>query len=63
VAAKAGSGIEGHKAERLRRRRIDDFPDVDAESPAHEGELVHQADVDGAERVLQELHHLGRLGR
>ena len=58
-----GPGKERHEAERLGRRRLDHFPDVDAHAAAHHGDLVDQADVDHAERVLEQLDHLGHLGR
>ena len=59
VAAEARARVERHEAERLGRRGVDHFPDVDAEPVAHQRDLVHQADVHRAERVLEQLHHLG----
>ncbi len=59
VAAEAGAGIERHEAERLRLGRVDHLPHVDVHPVAHQRELVHEADVHGAERVLEELDHLG----
>jgi hypothetical protein len=50
-----GPGIEFHEPERLRRRGLDHFPDVDAELVAHDGHLVHEADVHRAEGVLEGL--------
>ena len=35
---------------------------VDAEPLAHDRDLVDEADVHGAERVLEELHHLRGVG-
>ena len=61
VTAQAGAGRESHKAERLGRCRVDDLPGVEPELVAHDEHLVDEADVDRPERVLQELHHLGRL--
>ena len=63
VAAEAGARIEGHEAERLGRRGLDDFPDVEAEPVAHQRDFVDQADVHHPERVLEQLDHLGRLRR
>src|SRR5437868_7105517 len=45
VAADAGAGLEGHEAEGLGRRGIDDLPDGEPEPPAHDGQLVHEGDV------------------
>ena len=58
-----GPGIEGHEAERLGLGRVDHFPDVDVHPVAHQRQLVDQADVHRAERVLEQLHHLGDAGR
>src|SRR5207248_1271903 len=63
VSAEAGARVERHEAERLRGCGADDFPNVDLEPRAHERQLVHQADVDAAERVLEQLHHLRHLRR
>ena len=43
--------------------RVDHFPHVDAQPVAHQRDLVDQADVDGAERVLEQLDHLGHARR
>src|SRR5215470_297202 len=59
VAADARSRIEGHKAEGLGRRRLDDLPGIDTDLAAGEGELVRKSDVHAAERVLEELRRLG----
>ena len=58
-----GPGLEGHEAERLRRRGADDLPDVDVHPVAELRELVDERDVDRAEDVLEQLRQLGRLGR
>ena len=58
VAAQAGAGIKRHEAERLGGRGVDHFPHVDAHAVAHQRDFVHQADVDHAERVFEQLHHL-----
>ena len=63
VAAQPGARVEGHEAERLGFRGVDDFPDVDAERVAHQRDLVDEPDVDRAERVLEQLHHLGDTRR
>jgi hypothetical protein len=55
--------IEGHEPERLRLRGVDDLPDVDVHPIAHQRQFVHQTDVDGAERVLEQLDHLGHARR
>src|SRR6185503_2604609 len=61
MPAQARTGIERHEPEGLRGGRVDHFPDVDVHLGGHEGNLVHEADVDAAERVFEELHHLGDL--
>ena len=58
-----GPGIERHEAERLGLGRVDHFPDVDVHPVAHQRQLVDQADVHRAERVLEQLDHLGDAGR
>ena len=58
-----GPGLEAHEAERLRRRGVDDLPDVDLHPVAELRELVDERDVDRAEDVLEQLRQLGRLGR
>ena len=58
-----GPGLEGHEAERLRRGRVDDLPDVDVHPVAELRELVDERDVHRAEDVLEQLRQLGRLGR
>src|SRR6187200_441391 len=63
VPAKPGPGIKSHEPERLGAGGVDDFPDVDVHLPAHQRQFVHEADIDGAERVLQQLHHLGDARR
>ena len=61
VAAEPGAGLEGHEAERLRRRCLDDLPHVDVHPVAELCELVDERDVDRAEDVLEELRELGGL--
>ena len=39
---------------------VDDLADIQGEGPADVTDLVRQCDVDGAERVLHQLGHLGR---
>ena len=56
-----GPGIERHEAKRFSGRRVDHFPDIDTHAVAHDGDLVHQADIDHAEGVFEQLHHLGNL--
>ena len=63
VAAEAGAWLERREAERLRRRRVDHFPDVDVHAVAELRELVDERDVDGAVDVLEQLRQLGRVGR
>ena len=62
VPAQAGAGIERHEPERLGGGGINHFPDVDAHAVAHQRHFVHQADVDHAERVFEQLHHFGHAG-
>jgi hypothetical protein len=59
VAAHPRAGVEAHEPERLGGGRVDDLPDVDAESLAEHRELVHERDVDRAEDVLEQLGELG----
>ena len=59
VAAQAGAGVERHETVGLGGGRADDFPHVQAQLVAHEGDLVDQADVHGAEGVFQQFHHFG----
>ncbi len=49
--------IEGHEAERLGLRRLDDLPDVDVHLVAHQRDFVDQSDVDCAKRVFEQLDH------
>ncbi len=63
VSAEAGARIERHESERLRPGRVHDLPDVDVHAVAHQRELVDEPDVHRAERVLQQLDHLGHAGR
>ena len=58
-----GPGREAHEPERLGRRRVDDLPDVEVHPLAQQGELVDEGDVDVAEDVLEQLGHLGGIGR
>src|SRR5438552_13512919 len=61
VAADPRTRIEGKEAERLRGGGLDDLARVDAQSAAHERELVRQRDVDVPEHVLVELGELRDL--
>ena len=63
MAAEAGTGIEGLKAEGLGFGGVDDFVDVDAHLHAELLELIDQGDVDAAIDVFKELGHLGDGGR
>ena len=63
VPADARARPEGHEAERLGRRGVDDLPDVEAHPLAQQRELVDERDVHVAEDVLEQLGHLGRVGR
>ena len=63
VTAQARARVEGHEAEGFGGGRVDDLPHVQAQSVAHERDLVHQRDVHAAEGVLEKLDHLGALGR
>ena len=62
VAAQARARIERHESERLGGRGVDHFPDVDAHAIAHQRHFVDQADIDHAEGVFEQLHHLGHAG-
>src|SRR4029453_13151311 len=44
VSAEARARLEAHVAERLRRGRVDDLPDVEAHPVAELGELVDEGD-------------------
>ena len=55
VAAKPGTGPEGHVAEGLGAGGLDHVPDVDAHGIEDHLEFVDEGDVDGAEDVLGEL--------
>jgi hypothetical protein len=61
--AHPGPGLEAHEAVGLGAGRVDDLPDIDAHALGEDRELVHERDVDRAEDVLEQLCHLGRLGR
>src|SRR5262252_1999165 len=63
MSAEPRPWIKRHEAEWLRRRRVDHFPHINTHAVAHQRDFVHQADVDHAECVLQELNHLGYLCR
>ena len=60
VTAPAGTGVEAHEAERLRRRGIENLPDVDTHPVEHDLQLVDERDVHGTEDVLDQLARLGR---
>jgi len=59
----AGPRRKLHETERLRRRGLDHLPHVDAQLVAHDRHLVDEPDVHAAERVLEDLHELGRFRR
>src|SRR5580700_8731238 len=59
MASESGSGIKRHETEGLGCSGVDHFPDIDSHAIAHHRHFIHQADVDHAEGVLQQLHHLG----
>ncbi len=61
VAAETGAGLERREPEGLRRRRVDDLPDVDPHPVAELCELVDERDVDRAVDVLEQLRQLRRL--
>src|SRR5678815_1723408 len=63
VTAKTRSRVERHETERLSACGLDDFPDVDIHPVRHQRDFVDQTDVDRAERVLEQLDHLGDLRR
>ena len=63
VAAETGTRAEAHEAERLRRRRVDDLPNVDRHPVAELRELVDECDVDRAEDVLEQLRQFRCLRR
>src|SRR5262249_59472886 len=53
VATESGPGIERHEAERLGGGGRDHLPHRELKAPAHDGELVHQPDVDRTERGIE----------
>ena len=61
VTAQAGTGVEGHKAERFGSGGVDYFPNVEIQAVAHEGNFVDQTDINRAEGVFQQLDHFGGL--
>ena len=63
VAADARTRCETHETERLGGCGIDHPPHVDTELASEHRHLVHERDVDVAERVLEQLRHLGLGGR
>ena len=63
VAAQPRTRVERHETERLGSGRLDNLPHIDPELVAHDGDLVHQPDIDRPESVLEQLHHFGALGR
>src|SRR5439155_14232161 len=63
MAAHSWAGRERHEPERLRGSGTDRSPDVDAEVAGKHGQLVHEGDVDMAERVLEQLGELRLSGR
>src|SRR5579864_959464 len=63
VTAESRSGIKRMETERLRRRRRDYLPDIDAHPHAQHLEFVYQGNIHAAVDVLEQLGHLGRSGR
>ena len=57
MAAQPRPGIKGHEAERLRSRRVDHFPDIDAHAHGQHLQLVDQRDVHAAKNIFQQLGH------
>ena len=60
MAAQPRPRIEGHEAIRFAGRRVNHFPHVQPQFVAHQSHFVDEANVDGAEGVLEEFDHLGR---
>src|SRR5438270_2513521 len=58
MPAESGSGIERHEPKWLGSGCIDHLPNIYAHATTHKGELIHQSDIDHAEGVLEQLHHL-----
>jgi len=63
VATDAGTGVEGLETVGFGLGGIDHLPDVDVHFSAEQRHLVDEADVDEPVGVLQDLDHLGCLGR
>ena len=61
VPSQTRAGVERHEAEWLGGRGVDHLPDIDFDAVTHQRNLVHQSDVDHAERVFQQFDHLGHL--
>src|SRR5207247_10424269 len=58
VSSHAWTRREGHEAEGLCRRGLDDLPYIDMKFLANDGNFIHQADVDSSECILKQLGHL-----
>src|SRR5271170_818657 len=58
VSAQPRPRIKRMEAERLRRRRIDHLPYIDAHAQRKDLQLIHQRDIYAAIDVLQQLRHL-----
>ena len=54
-----GPGIKGHESEGLCGGAVDDFPNIETHAQAELLQFVHQRDIDAAENVFEQLHHLG----
>ena len=52
-----------HEREWLRLRRFDNFPDIDTQSVTQQRHFVDKANVDEAERILDEFGKLGDFWR
>ena len=55
MPAETGAGVEGHVAEGLGLRGVDDLPHVNAHRGVNLLQLVHQRDVHATEDVFQKL--------
>src|SRR5947207_1395935 len=66
MAAKSGSGIEGHESKWFRFRGLDNFPNIYPHRAINHLKLVNQRDVDAPKNVLQQLgcfcHSTGGYG-
>src|SRR5262245_12320095 len=63
VATNSRARIEGHESERLGPCRLDHFPSIDTERVTKLRYFVDQSDIDGPERILQQLARLSYARR